>query len=534
MLCRFSLDVNSLIKEYSSMRSIFYIGVVAILSCVVQAEVFLPGMQPEEAGIEFVKVQQCKMCHSGTENGSADPFFSWQGGMMSQAARDPVFRAALAIANQDINGVGEFCLRCHAPRGWLENRSKPEDGSALNREDMHGVSCDICHRLIDPLSAEAAKLVEHVPPSYGNAMMVADPENVVRGPYGDGAGAMPHGTIKSAYHASSNLCGVCHNVSNPTQAEDVNAQPVHSFGHIERTYSEWALSDFAKRGRKGTCQSCHYDIVPGGGRASRFGSPQRDYFVQHGPVGGSTWVQDATWALWKGKELSPKALDAGKERSEKLLRTAASLELSFPETGKCKLRITNLTGHKLPTGYPEGRRMWVNVRFYDGSGELLKETGKYGEMKSSIFSGSVTVPTLLEPESTRVYECVPAISAAQAKKFGKKAGPSFHFVINDVIAKDNRIPPEGFKNSTFAEHLCEPVGATYADGQYWDDIEFAIPSGSRKVAVRLMYQSVSWEYIKFLAEMNKSDTWGKRLYGAWEKTGRCAPTVIAEIEKEIQ
>ncbi|MHC4174629.1 MAG: hypothetical protein ACYST5_17065, partial [Planctomycetota bacterium] len=71
------------------------------------AEVFLPGMQPEESGIEFVKVQQCRMCHSRTENGPADPFFSWQSSMMSQAARDPVFRASLTIANQDIAGVGE-------------------------------------------------------------------------------------------------------------------------------------------------------------------------------------------------------------------------------------------------------------------------------------------------------------------------------------------------------------------------------------------------------------------------------------------
>ena len=42
---------------------------------------------------------------------------------------------------------------------------------------------------------------------YGNAMMVADPANVVRGPYGDGLGAMPHLTKKSEYHASSQLAG---------------------------------------------------------------------------------------------------------------------------------------------------------------------------------------------------------------------------------------------------------------------------------------------------------------------------------------
>ncbi|MHC4255605.1 MAG: multiheme c-type cytochrome, partial [Planctomycetota bacterium] len=196
---------------------------ILTMFCVVsQAKVFLPGMQPQEAGIEFAKVQQCMMCHANTKNGDADPVFSWRGGMMAQAARDPVFRAALTISNQDIEGVGEFCLRCHTPRGWLENRSEPADGSALNKEDMYGVSCDICHRFIDPVSEEARKLVKHVPPGYGNAMMVADISNTVRGPYGDGLGAMPHKVMKSPFHASGQLCGTCHDISNPLYAEDVN------------------------------------------------------------------------------------------------------------------------------------------------------------------------------------------------------------------------------------------------------------------------------------------------------------------------
>jgi hypothetical protein len=510
-------------------------GICVLLMLVSQAgaEVFLPGMQPEEAGIEFAKVQQCKMCHSRTENGPADPFFSWQSSMMSQAARDPVFRAALTIANQDVEGVGEFCWRCHAPRGWLEDRSKPADGTALNREDMHGVSCDVCHRLLDPLSDEARKLIKDVPPGYGNAMMVADPANMVRGPYGDARGAMPHNTKKSEYHASGNLCATCHNISNPLQASNVKIQPPHAFGHIERTYSEWVLSDFAKQGRKGTCQSCHYDAVEGGGQASRFGSQHRDYFVMHGPVGGSTWVQDVTWMLWDGKDMDRKAVDMGKQRTLELLKEAASLSFKSIEPGKAVLRITNLTGHKLPSGYPEGRRMWVNVKFFDSSGTLLKEIGKYSPKKDTILGESIMAPTLLGPEHTRVYECVPAISEAQAEKFGKKPGKSFHFVLNDIIAKDNRIPPKGFNNAAFAEHLSAPVGAVYADGQHWDDVQLELPSGCERIIVNLMYQSVSWEYLKFLAEENRTDDWGKRLYEAWNQTGRCAPVVIAEIETNL-
>jgi hypothetical protein len=363
--------------------------------------------------------------------------------------------------------------------------------------------------------------------------MVVDPENIVRGPYGDGMGAMPHGVMKSDYFATSNLCAVCHNVSNPVSAEDVTKQPPYTYGHVERTWSEWYLSDFPNRGAEGTCQSCHYPKVEGGGQASRFGNIHRDYFVVHGPVGGTTWAQDATWVAWSGENMYRKALEFSQRRANELLKTAATLEISFPGAGVARLRITNKTGHKLPTGYPEGRRMWVNVRFLDGSEKAIKEIGRYGEKNDTVLGESIKAPTLLDPEATTVYECLPAISEAMAKKHNKEPGVSFHFVLNDVIAKDNRIPPEGFSNEKFAEHLCEPVGKEYDDGQYWDDLDFDIPEGATQVQFRLMYQSVSWEYIRFLAEKNTTDDWGRRLLEAWKKTGMCPPTEIATASRAV-
>lgn len=375
------------------------------------AALFLPGTQPGENGIELAKVDQCVLCHAGTMNGAADPYFSWQGGMMAQAARDPVFRAAIVISNQDIEGVGEFCIRCHATRGWLEGRSEPGDASALTPEDLHGVSCDTCHHLVDPLSDEAKTLAKQTPPGYGNAMIVADPVNVVRGPYGDDKGVKPHLAKKSEYHASSLLCAVCHNVSNPTLAMDVLKQPPYAYGHIERTYSEWALSDFSKKGREGTCQFCHYPIVKGGGQSARFWNVRRDYFVMHGPTGGSTWVQDVVRFLWRSLNSDQgQALEYGKERSRDFLKTAATLNVNFPDARTARLRITNQTGHKLPTGNPEGRRMWVNARFLGADGSTIGEIGRYGEKEDTLFGKLTTAPTLLDPQSTRVYESLPGMS----------------------------------------------------------------------------------------------------------------------------
>jgi hypothetical protein len=178
--------------------------------------------------------------------------------------------------------------------------------------------------------------------------------------------------------------------------------------------------------------------------------------------------------------------------------------------------------------------MWINVVFRDASGEVLREIGAYGEKADVVFGKSVKAPTLLDSDRTRVYEILFGMSEEQAEKYGVKPGKSFHSVLNDTVVKDNRIPPEGFTNTAFREHLCQPVGAVYADGQHWDDFEFDLPPGCSNVTVRLMYQSVSWEYLKFLAEENRTDDLGKWLYNAWTRTGRCEPTVMAVIEKDVE
>ena len=177
--------------------------------------------------------------------------------------------------------------------------------------------------------------------------------------------------------------------------------------------------------------------------------------------------------------------------------------------------------------------MWVNARFIDGEGKVVDEIGGYGEMDGELNGEVVKVSTLLDDGRATIYEALPGISEESAKKFGKEAGKSFHFVLNDMTVKDNRIPPRGFNNAAFKEHRCEPVGKEYADGQYWDEVVFDLPEGAVKVEVRLMYQSMSWEYLKFLVEENRSDNWSKRLYEVWQKTGRCAPEVMGEVELEL-
>jgi PKD repeat protein len=104
---------------------------------------------------------------------------------------------------------------------------------------------------------------------------------------------------------------------------------------------------------------------------------------------------------------------------------------------------------------------------------------------------------------------------------------SFHFVLNDTIYKDNRIPPRGFTNAAFELIQSPPIGYSYADGQYWDDTEYTIPGSAVSVTVTLNYQTVSRDYVDFLRDENRTNHWGQTFYDLWDSNGRSAPVAMA-------
>ena len=106
--------------------------------------------------------------------------------MMANASIDPLFLACLTKANADAPESGDLCLRCHSPRGWLNGRSSPTDGTRLHDQDKVGVSCEFCHRLVDgrqnPASTDPAidgpilaALGADKPTWLGSGMYVVDP-----------------------------------------------------------------------------------------------------------------------------------------------------------------------------------------------------------------------------------------------------------------------------------------------------------------------------------------------------------------------
>lgn len=515
---------------------------------------FMPGTQPVR-GVQLQTHNACMSCHGGYD-ANVEPGRNFRGTLMAQAARDPLFHACLAIAEQDAPSSGDLCIRCHSPGAWLAGRSQPTSGAGMTAADRDGVNCDFCHRLVDPIAnpgnppedAEllAALLPAHRPTTYSNGQYVLDTQSRRRGPFQDPA--TPHSFLYSPFHSRSELCATCHDVSNPVfhrvGALDYAAGPFDtpadsitssSLMPLERTYSEWLNSDYPTGvyapafagnnpgGMVSSCQDCHVRKVTGRG-CSDGTAPIRSDLPLHDMTGGNAWMGNVIGSLYPG-ETDAGALADAAARATAMLRKAATLDLSVSTEGdsfRATARVTNHTGHKLPTGYPEGRRMWIHVVARNAGGTVLAEWGHYDPATG----------VLSENAGTRVYEAVLGLSPALAAAIGLAPGPSFHFALNDTLYKDNRIPPAGFTNAAFASFGGTPVdpsvpGPRYADGQNWDLASWALPAGTRSVSARLFYQSTSKEYVEFLHDENVTNTAGTTLRDAWIAHGRSAPVAMA-------
>jgi hypothetical protein len=210
------------------------------------------------------------------------------------------------------------------------------------------------------------------------------------------------------------------------------------------------------------------------------------------------------------------ALQAGIARARHMLQNAADLAV-VQEGDSLKVTITNNCGHKLPTGYPEGRRMWINVKFYDASTALVSESAAYDPNSGE----------LSHEDGAKIYEVKPGLDETIAPLVGVDPGPSFHFVLNNKTFKDNRVPPRGFTNAAYAEFGGPPVAYSYADGQYWDDTFYVVPVGAASAEVTLYYQSTSKEFMEFLRDENTTNTKGLEMYNLWSAHGKCPPEVMA-------
>ncbi len=583
------------------------------------------GTQPFLAFPLLTSEDECRGCHGQNTDapGSQDDRFShfvpsntWGGSMMSHATRNPVFWAALDVANRDVPGSGDYCLRCHAPTAWFGERVRKTgsatvvdgtDGCLLLGQhddpdtvdsDFEGVGCHVCHRQVP-----AGPLGRQLRPQNADLWLddagTCDGSPCRYGPYAyDSGGAPPHPAAFSEYVRDARFCGGCHDVTTPlTDAGPLKTLKPQPAGvvdpipfPIERTYSEWKASSYADRvfadgfaenepslseaARVAqTCQSCHmpreddpqahaciFDAAAAGstGTGRRAGNLRTHAFA-----GANTWVLGLVKTLY-GTALGRNVeLDRGIAAARAMLQSSATVETTLTGatttpggTVTARVRVTNRAGHKLPSGYSEGRRLWLEVHAEYGpvaSPTVFWRSGVYDAATGVLADGNAPV---------KVYEVKhgvwnPRLSRCETQDaMGREL---FHFILNDCTAKDNRIPPAGFRGGSDPE--IAPVGYVYAQTApgsgvlvNFDVTEYAIPvplaaTGEVRVSARLRHQVASKDYAEFLRDQAversipsendlcaadrapltsgpRTQSRGAFFYDLWQNNGRSPPELI--------
>jgi hypothetical protein len=492
---------------------------VSLLLSIAPTEVQLPGTQPSSLTTPPEASNACN-CHGSYTGQFIEPGKTWRGTMMTLSARDPLFKTALAVAHADRPQLSDLCIRCHAPLGWLEGRSMPSDGSALEGDDLESVTCDICHRMVPTSTAVSPTQL------IGDGQYTISQSAAKRAHRGVAPRTNIHTVVQSDFVQSSEACGACHSLFNPNENAHTPTGEELGFPYYEqRTYEEWASSAFKTQK---TCIDCHMPRAMG--KAANQGLVAYPDLAVHLIVGGNTFspaavnLTDPNFPLSLELPFIEAAVDKSLHDAVTLAITstlAKPLVMTGRDSIPISVRVTNNTGHKLPTGYPEGRRVYIEVSFYTPVSSTTAISGAWDP----------TTGQLVGDAQLRTYE-------TQHGRIEGGISMRVHSVstMNQILF-DTRIPPQGF--TPIAEDMI-PSGRSYGDAppyRNYDDVTYGVTApdvvatSTGTITFRVKYQVTDGEVVGFLLDRaGRTSTPAVQLSKAWEMLGHAPPRTMAEIK----
>jgi len=446
--------------------------------------------------------------------------------------------------------------------------------------------------------------------------------------------SLEHPTFDGEFVKTPEFCGSCHDLTIPVLNHGMPEQ---------RTYTEWRYSDFGRDEASATyvrCQDCHMptqmheyadgtavslnpdptltgwfpyaknrNINPWPGQPYQPGTafhklsganrdlpdmmtllyPEVDLEVIGAPTGNDTRVfpgmlsnRDTMW-------------DRAQRNTEVSLLDAIDVQITSGPTlidavnriWEVKVKVTNNTGHRVPSGYPDGRRFWINLVIRDAFGNLIYESGHYDPNTAKLYTDPF-MTGLARAQTTTIDSLSNAVMIYE-KRTGACDDPvnptactMSVSLLNDKILFDNRIPPAGF---TYADYRLagakfynynpntfvpyEDVGR-FPDGQNWDEVTYHFRAPNMAVltaSAKVYWQTHTREFMEHLKNEDTStlrpqgppsifelnypltpnylsdvvdlstltdmdgqplrDNWGGIAYAAWLLTGKGAPYLVA-------
>lgn len=400
----------------------------------------------------------------------------------------------------DSGGHGDFLLNYIQ----LTNRNDPHfKYGALARD---GISCAVCHRMIpDPTPPGTSSLEYFLANSITGRFKVGAPDQIF-GPFIDheiapyamqsATGILPQ---FNPYIKSSRLCGSCHTIDLPV----LDGRP-GQMSIEQATYLEWLNSQYQTEfGLPGpnarTCQSCHMPtsyrsatkgldvpqlkekiaIIEDEGypeaenrvpvqditvRVRQEGYRRHEFlglnafllqmFKQFNDVLG---VRTPDYMSGSTTDLQDAIDNFTQQAQERTARIATSAVAMGPRHIQANVAVTNLAGHRLPSGVGF-RRAFIELLVKDQQGRIVWGSGRTNQLgiiidgndqmlPSESFSEYIDARGRVRQHYQRHHEIITRQDQVQIyEELVQNADGKFttSFVRRDDIVKDNRLLPIGW------------------------------------------------------------------------------------------
>lgn len=407
----------------------------------------------------------CAECHQTQYN-------EWIGSMHAHAVASPVTelqnhlvvlkeRELLASGELKQAVVGDLCVKCHAPTGYLGDAKNHEDILIAAKDrapaSRFGVSCVSCHQIE---SVTALQGESKFP--YRNIRNIKiDDSAIMRGQNKNNIGNAAHQNRFSATISNPVVCASCHTVA----VEDPATQ--NAILPLQDTYTEWLTGGKNFSWSDTHCMSCHNmpldNIVAQVQKMQQQRLPLKQRLQRIKPLiqknklasndsfaadpaqnydapisaGVRRFQHTFTGVDYHLESQQPFAQDEAdfsknsaihastNQRVNNLLKISSAIKIQKASANSVTVDVMNLaTGHHLPAGFAFAREMWLEVsaspsrsgddwvvllggknnKALSATQALNKKENGLKNFQAVLFNGNKGEETVLQNEATAVLK----------------------------------------------------------------------------------------------------------------------------------